>query len=109
MADEIENDEGFDTPVERTTNALDNLSIQEERVIEVRRRRRRRRTTRLRTPLLTWRFLLLRLGRGPAQSKLTGTVGFDTLPMQITSHALKRPIEFNVMLVGTPSARPLPC
>jgi len=64
MADEIENDEGFDTPVERTTNVLDNLSIQEERVIEVRRRRRRRRTTRMRTSLLTWRFLLLRLGRG---------------------------------------------
>ena len=56
MADEIENDEGFDTPVERTTNVLDNLSIQEERVIEVRRRRRRRRTTRMRTSLLTWRF-----------------------------------------------------
>lgn len=44
MADEIENDEGFDTPVERTANALDNLNIQDERVIEVRRRRRDRGT-----------------------------------------------------------------
>ena len=34
------------------------------------------------------------------QSKLTGAVGFDSLPLQLTAKTLKRPFEFNLILVG---------
>ena len=105
MADDMDADETYETEVavEKTAAALDGLSVQDEKIVEVRSRRgagSRPRPLRA-THVLTWR-----IGRAPAtegtggQSKLTGAVGFDTLPVQLTAKTLKRPFEFNIILVG---------